>query len=135
MIVFQFPVLISASATFSSKVDHVPHEPSIKCGECPCVNPCSQQPVALPSPPPPPPPAYPAQYCTPPPPPPPPPKLVYAPPPPRFIYVTGGPGNLYPTDDPFNLLIYSNAPNQYSLLKLGAFLLVGFSAIQLLVFS
>ncbi|KAI3462599.1 hypothetical protein Pfo_019262 [Paulownia fortunei] len=128
---FLFSVLITASATFSTKVDEVP-DPSIKCGECPCVNPCSQQLPPLPPPPPPPPPP-PMQYCNPPPP-----RFVYAagvtpPPPPRFIYVTGAPGNLYPTDDPFNLQIYSNAAHD-SIRNVGAFLLVGCSALQLLVF-
>ncbi|GFP78829.1 hypothetical protein PHJA_000026400 [Phtheirospermum japonicum] len=104
---------------------------SIKCGECPCVNPCSQN---LPPPPPPSPQPPPVQYCYPPPPP----RFVYRtgippPPPTRFIYVTGAPKKLYPSDDPFNLQIYSNAAI-VSFRNLGAFLLVlGCSAIQLMV--
>ncbi|CAK9317979.1 unnamed protein product [Citrullus colocynthis] len=70
----------------------------IKCGSCPCSNPCVQQ---LPPPPPPPPPAPP---CTPTlPSRPPPPRFIYTsssspPPPPRFIYTTGVPGDLYQVD-------------------------------------
>ncbi|KAK6146087.1 hypothetical protein DH2020_019956 [Rehmannia glutinosa] len=128
VLVFKFSVLITASASFSDL--------SIKCGECPCLNPCSQQqpPPLSPPPPSPPPPPPPVQYCNPPPP-----RFVYMaaispPPPPRFVYVTGAPGNLYPTDDPFNLQIYSNASHD-SLRILGAFVLVGLSALQLLVHS
>ncbi|XP_050228865.1 uncharacterized protein LOC126678041 [Mercurialis annua] len=69
----------------------------IKCGSCPCVNPCAQ----LPPPPPPPPPK--TTYCSP-----------VAPPPPRFIYVTGVPGNgnLYVTDENWNY--FSGASTRYS---------------------
>ncbi|CAN0913741.1 hypothetical protein LINGRAHAP2_LOCUS28117 [Linum grandiflorum] len=66
----------------------------IKCGSCPCVNPCTQlapPPQPPPSPPPPPPPSPPPPpYCAPivpPPPPPPPSPPPPCPPPPRFVYV------------------------------------------------
>ncbi|KAL5743418.1 hypothetical protein ACOSQ2_026534 [Xanthoceras sorbifolium] len=91
---------IQASATLSKKLDQeqllVPppdyNYNGIKCGTCPCVNPCGQLPPPPPSPPPPPPP-------------PPPPKTPSCPqqqqlppPPPRFIYVTGVPGEIYQTE-------------------------------------
>lgn len=103
------------NATSTKKLDEVPSvpNPSIKCGSCPCVNPCSQQ---LPPPPPPPPPPtttkIPAtQYCSPQTPPPP--RFIYVtgpqtPPPPRFVYVSGPPEDLYRTD-PFNLVVYAGA--------------------------
>ncbi|KAL7090218.1 hypothetical protein ACP275_12G026600 [Erythranthe tilingii] len=116
---------VSVVTTFSTEVDReiFPEPISIKCGECPCANPCSHQS--------PPPPENPGRYCSPPPPSP-----VYVaaeitpPPPPRFNYVTGAPGNLYPTDDPFNLMVYSNAAINHYLIHVGAFLLV----VHLLVF-
>ncbi|KAL8034400.1 hypothetical protein ABFX02_12G025800 [Erythranthe guttata] len=119
VLVFQLSVSVN---TFSTEVDReiFPEPISIKCGECPCVNPCSHQ-----SPPPPPPPENRGRYCSPPPPSP-----VYVaaetipPPPPRFNYVTGAPGNLYPTDDPFNLMVYSNAAINHYLINVGIFLLV-----------
>ncbi|CAI9259490.1 unnamed protein product [Lactuca saligna] len=86
---------------------------SIKCGSCPCVDPCGSQPTfpppPLPSPsPPPPPPPLPS----PPPPSPPPPATQYCPPavvakpppPPRFIYVTSPPSSV---NHPFTLNVYS----------------------------
>ncbi|KAJ7960114.1 putative Nutrient reservoir [Quillaja saponaria] len=94
---FMFLVCISFSypidASISEKLDQTavpqPKDTEIKCGSCPCVNPCDQQ-----SPPPPPPP-----LISPPPPPAMPPKNPASqnynplpPPPPRFIYVTGVPG-------------------------------------------
>ncbi|XAR72258.1 hypothetical protein NMG60_11018839 [Bertholletia excelsa] len=71
-------------------------DPSMKCGSCPCNNPCAQSsppppPPALPPPPPPPPKMPPTQYCPPPP-----------CPPSSYIYITGPPGNLYPIDTYFS---------------------------------
>ncbi|KAL3526976.1 hypothetical protein ACH5RR_011632 [Cinchona calisaya] len=128
-------VPITTNASILEKIDEkqavqpMP-ETSIKCGECPCVNPCSQQ---LPPPPPkitqyyPPQPQTPQSprfyYFTGPPQPqtPPSPRFYYftgppeelnqlAPPPPRFTYVIGGPpqGNLHRTD-PFDLEFYNGA--------------------------
>ncbi|CAI0451534.1 unnamed protein product [Linum tenue] len=97
----------------------------IKCGSCPCVDPCSQLPPPPPSPPPPPPPPPPL-HCTPlspPPPPPPPPRIVYVkpPPPPRFVYVTG---------DPYDVDLYSGGGRNViddglMIIKVGVGLLVG----------
>ncbi|XP_011097218.1 amyloid beta A4 precursor protein-binding family B member 1-interacting protein-like [Sesamum indicum] len=140
-LVLQFSVLINASASFTTKVDEVP-DPSIKCGECPCVNPCSQQlpppplpPPALPPPPPPPalPPPPPEQYCSPPPP-----RFVYTagtspPPPPRWVYMTADPRHLNPTNDPFSLQIYTNAA-QDRLTNFRVFPLVSCIALILMVF-
>lgn len=103
--------LIATTATLCTTT-RVYDDPSIKCGECPCVNPCTQQ---IPPPPPPPSPLY----CGTP------------PPPPRFVYMTFSPGNLYPTDDPFNLHLYSNAAN-HSFNVVSAFLLVGLYVFQLM---
>lgn len=102
----------------------------IKCGSCPCVNPCSQ--VAPPQPPPPPPP--PQTLCGTPLAPPPPPQTLYgtplAPPPPRFIYVTSVPGSLSETDPYDHWKFYSGArQNAVSWLLL----LVGLGIPELLV--
>lgn len=95
-------LLLLAHSQTSSPISIDPQNPDaeIKCGSCPCSNPCIQQ---L-SPPPPPPPPPPPSPCTPtvssrPPPP----RFIYtmsspAPPPPRFTYTTGVPGNLYEID-------------------------------------
>ncbi|XP_012089935.2 leucine-rich repeat extensin-like protein 6 [Jatropha curcas] len=98
----------------------------IKCGSCPCVNPC-----ALPPPPP----------TPPPPPPPPPPKTIYCPPlqlpppPPRFVYVTAVPGNNLYVIDPYrnNWDYYSNANKQNSLTMLLLLLLTGFGVLNFII--
>ncbi|KAJ8544834.1 hypothetical protein K7X08_017417 [Anisodus acutangulus] len=133
-------------------------DPSIKCGECPCGNSCSQQLTPPPTSPPPPKPIN--TNCPPviqqnvPSPPPPSPRFIYftappviqqnmplppppssRPPPPRFTYFTAPPGNLYSTD-PFNLQIYSGAVSgnrQYYCNSL--LLLVGCGILELLVFG
>ncbi|KAK7300704.1 hypothetical protein RJT34_11552 [Clitoria ternatea] len=100
-----FSYLVEAN-TFSSKLDK-PIDTEIKCGSCPCGNPCSDEQLAPPPPspsPPPPPPLFlpeisapencdplPPPSPPPPPPPPPPSRPPPTPPPPRFIYVTGAP--------------------------------------------
>ncbi|CAI9110595.1 OLC1v1010649C1 [Oldenlandia corymbosa var. corymbosa] len=109
---------------------------SMKCGECPCGNPCSQElPPPSPPPPAPAPPPKTTQNCAPPPP-----RFYYfsnpgdqtaqavtPPPPPRFTYIIGGgpPGNLYPTD-PYSLEIYNAATSNpsSSAAFLGLFLFV-----------
>ncbi|KEH28250.1 hypothetical protein MtrunA17_Chr5g0435061 [Medicago truncatula] len=107
---------ITINAYSSSKLDQLslaskPLDVEIKCGSCPCGNPCDEQlspPQPPPTPPPEslplpeysspinsnPPPSPPQQPSSPPPPPPrsrPPP----TPPPPRFIYVSGEPTDVY----------------------------------------
>lgn len=117
------------SATLPEKLEQtsVPQEADteIKCGTCPCVNPCAQQ---LPPPPPPPPPP------SPPPPPPKNPSTPYcaplAPPPPRFIYVTGVPGDLYVTN-PSNTWVYNYSGAGRNVIA-GLLLLVG-CGVQLVV--
>ncbi|KAK7276268.1 hypothetical protein RIF29_17406 [Crotalaria pallida] len=109
-----FSSLVEAT-TNSSKFDT-----EIKCGSCPCGNPCDEilpppppppspqtpppqlQPEPLPeisSPencdPPPPPPLLPPPPPPPSPPPPPPSRPPPTPPPPRFIYITGMPADAY----------------------------------------
>lgn len=140
-------ILIFAAADDHGDKTVSVHNVSIKCRECPCVNPCSQ---VLPPPPPPPPP----QPSPPPPPPmttqfcppqvqtPPPPRFIYytglpeqsiPPPPPRFSYVTGPPGNdLYPTD-PFNLEIYSEATRNIQ--EAALILFAGCGLLQILLVS
>lgn len=123
-IIFLFlHLLIFAAADDHGDDKSLVHNVSIKCGECPCGNPCNQL-----LPPPPPAASPPPKYCPPQTQPqpqpqpqsPPPPRFIYytglpqqsnnniPPPPPRFSYVTGPPGNIYPPD-PFNLEIYSKA--------------------------
>lgn len=79
----------------------VPQAPTteIKCGACPCVNPCGQQ--SLP-PPPPPPPRF--TCCN---------TLPPTPPPPTFYYVTGVPGQLYGVDPDDSWRYFSNAGRNF----------------------
>ncbi|KAJ4848315.1 hypothetical protein Tsubulata_003703 [Turnera subulata] len=83
--------MVASGASTTEKIDQEQLVPDagIKCGSCPCVNPCAQ--LVPPPPPPPPPPSPPppksTTYCPP-----------LAPPPPRFVYVTGEPGTVYETD-------------------------------------
>ncbi|KAK4416429.1 hypothetical protein Salat_2468400 [Sesamum alatum] len=120
--------MITGGSSFSAKTDYAP-DPSIKCGECPCVSPCSPPPPTQPLPPT-------MVYVSPPPP-----QFVYEmgltpPPPPGYVYETGAPAeNVYPSDNPFDLSIYSNSSHSYSL-RIGMFLMVVVmvSALQLLVF-
>ncbi|XP_002532967.2 uncharacterized protein LOC8276573 [Ricinus communis] len=114
-----FAVPSCAATSVTKKLDQTlvpqPQEPDagIKCGSCPCVNPCAQLP------PPPPPPK--TVYCTP-----------LAPPPPRFIYVTGVPGNgnLYVTDPYENWDYYSDATHNVVSWFLAAF---GFGVLHLMM--
>ncbi|KAM1061033.1 hypothetical protein ACFX13_026173 [Malus domestica] len=114
-LVIMLLICSSASVTATTYDDHQPLvskevDAGIKCGTCPCVNPCEQQQLPPPPPPPPPPPKTPTttQDCNPNPSQyvpvaPPPPRFVYVtglpgdvpPPPPRFVYVTGLPGDVY----------------------------------------
>ncbi|XP_041002387.1 probable pathogenesis-related protein ARB_02861 [Juglans microcarpa x Juglans regia] len=119
------------SIAFTQKLDQtsVPQEANaeIKCGTCPCANPCAQQQMPLPPPPPPPaPPKNPStQYCTPLTPP-------LPPPPPRFIYVTGVPGNLYETD-PYNTWVYYSGAGQNVIGIMRLLLLVVCGILELIV--
>lgn len=102
ILIFQLYIyVITTSDTVSAKMDEI-LDPSIKCGECPCGNSCSQPPPPPASPPPPPPPRF--VYTT----------VLTAPPPPRFNYLTGPPGSLYPLD-PFNKIYSINAAQKYSI--------------------
>lgn len=137
--------LIPLNAASLEKFDETPEaqpmlDTSIKCGECPCVNPCTQQQ------PPPPPPKI-TQYC----PPqlipqniPPPPRFYYftgpqvqyqqTPPPPRFSYVIGGPqGKLYPTE-PFTLEIYNGATFSCNVQLVGLLLPMICGMLEILVY-
>ncbi|XP_050259635.1 anther-specific proline-rich protein APG-like [Quercus robur] len=128
---FSFPT----SATVSQKLDQTPlpqeADTEVKCGSCPCSNPCVQQPpLPPPSPPPPPPPPSPTPnnpstpYCPP-----------LAPPPPRFTYVTSVPGgNLYNTDPNYpiyNTWVYHSSADRNMIVEL--LLLLGFGVLELLV--
>uniref|UniRef100_A0A2N9J0F7 Uncharacterized protein n=1 Tax=Fagus sylvatica TaxID=28930 RepID=A0A2N9J0F7_FAGSY len=128
---------MTMSATVSKKLDqtnslpdHEEANTELKCGTCPCVNPCEQQQPPPPPPPPPPP--------LPPPPPPQTPKNPSSqyftpqapPPPPRFIYFTGVPGNLYNTD-PYNTWVYYSGADRNVIV--GSPLLVGCGVLELIV--
>lgn len=119
--------LLSLGSVITEALDQVPNfvppDPSIKCGTCPRVNPCSQQQQLPPPPPPPPPPLI--QYCSP--------QITMPPPPPpRFVYVTGPPGNLYPTE-PFYLGLYSGGQRHVGL-KMIMPLVVGVLVLEFLLF-
>ncbi|TKY56734.1 phosphatidylinositol 4-kinase beta [Spatholobus suberectus] len=124
------------ASTNSSKIDQLlvsqPTYTEIKCGSCPCGNPCDEQLLSPPPPPPSPPPLLlpeisSPQNCdqSPPPPPPsqspppPPSRPPPTPPPPRFIYVTGVPGDAYAN-------YYSAAQNRV----VGLLLLAGLGALS-----
>ncbi|XP_052196113.1 leucine-rich repeat extensin-like protein 1 [Diospyros lotus] len=113
-----FAGLATVPANAASPVKKI-DEPNagVKCGACPCVNPCNQQQ------PPPPPPSFPSsQYCAPTPP------MAMTPPPPRFVYFTDPRGYLYQRD-PFDLPIYSSADWNLA----SPPVLVGFGFLQLLL--
>ncbi|KAL5102052.1 hypothetical protein RYX36_006379, partial [Vicia faba] len=97
-----FFISINAYTSLASQ----PLDIEIKCGSCPCGNPCSEEQSSPPQPPPTPPQeSLPLPYSSPPntnPPPPtppsyppPPPPKLRPPPPPRFIYVSGEPTEVY----------------------------------------
>ncbi|KAB1997998.1 hypothetical protein ERO13_D12G055500v2 [Gossypium hirsutum] len=96
-----FAVPINASTKILEEVVPVvvPQAPTteIKCGACPCVNPCGQQSL-----PPPPPPRF--TYCN---------TLPSPPPPPRFYYVTGVPGQLYGVDPDDRWRYFSNGGRNF----------------------
>lgn len=128
LISFSFP----SSATVSQKLDQTPlpqeADTEVKCGSCPCSNPCVQQPPPPPPPPPQPPtPKNPSTpYC-----PPEDPFSPLAPPPPRFSYVTSVPGgNLYNTDPLNTWVFYSSADRN---MIVGLLLLLGFGVLELIV--
>lgn len=128
LISFSFPL----SATVSQKLDQTPlpqeADTEVKCGSCPCSNPCVQQPPPPPPPPPQPPtPKNPSTpYC-----PPEDPFSPLAPPPPRFSYVTSVPGgNLYNTDPLNTWVFYSSADRN---MIVGLLLLLGFGVLELIV--
>lgn len=135
-------IFVPLSASVShEKVDEAMVQTSVKCGECPCVNPCSQLQVPPPPPPPPPPTPQSTQYCPPQTPPPPrfyyfsgPPELSQStPPPPRFTYVIGGPREKKYPVDPFNLEIYNRATCDCNVL-LGLLLPIIYGLLQILAF-
>ncbi|KAH6759938.1 hypothetical protein C2S51_016887 [Perilla frutescens var. frutescens] len=123
--------LLILIATISTKAedDHDVHDPMIKCGECPCENPCSPQ--LVPTMPPPP---FPIPYLAPPPP-----RFVYVtelnppPPPSGYVFTAGPPGNMYGSN-PFDWQIYSSAPHILisHQIEMFLFMLVLFSTFQFL---
>ncbi|XVF71463.1 hypothetical protein PTKIN_Ptkin12aG0039400 [Pterospermum kingtungense] len=108
---FSFPIPIHASTKKLEEIVPVlvPQAPTteIKCGTCPCVNPCGQQ-KPPPPPPPPPPPRF-TYDCNP---------VSMPPPPPRFYYVTGVPGQLYEADTDDRWTFFSNAGSNIVLIWL-----------------
>ncbi|PON81387.1 hypothetical protein TorRG33x02_228120 [Trema orientale] len=126
LLLLLFFSFVSSSNTESPTIttsDDDEYHTGIKCGSCPCVNPCGQQ---LPPPPPPPPPKTP--YCSP---------VTLPPPPPRFVYVTSLP------EQPYQANIIPNNNWQYFYSSAGRInlelrtllLFVGFCALQLLAFG
>ncbi|XWS75556.1 hypothetical protein CRYUN_Cryun01aG0100400 [Craigia yunnanensis] len=121
-----FPIPINASTKKLEEIVPVvvPQAPTteIKCGTCPCVNPCGQQSLPPPLPPPPPPPLPPPSftYCN---------TLPMPPPPPRFYYVTGVPGQLYTADPDDRWTFFSNAGRNVAGIL---FLLFGYGLLGLL---
>ncbi|KVH97661.1 sulfated surface glycoprotein 185-like [Cynara cardunculus var. scolymus] len=95
-------VKLDNTATDTTMVPGGPSENQLKCGGCPCNNPCytTSPPPPPPSPPPPPkmPSPTPGLNC----PPPPTTGGGYGLAPPSYIYITGPPGNVYPVNPYFS---------------------------------
>ncbi|KAE8702197.1 Detected protein of unknown function [Hibiscus syriacus] len=126
---FDVPINASAKILEETTPAVVPQAPTteIKCGACPCVNPCSQQSLPPPPLPPPPPPRF-TYYSSLPPPSPP--MFTYynslpppPPSPPRFFYVTDVPGPLYTEDPNDRWFFFSGAGRNFVVVSL---LLIGY---------